>query len=149
MSEAGMSLLCRAAVAALLVACTSTAFADGIEPGLWKIISRMETNGVMSAPQASAKCLTPEQTRDLAATFSPAPRTINSECGPLERDLDGDRLKWKLVCTGQLDMELTGDYTFRDQRQYAGIVRTRTAMGGRPMSDTVTTLYAERVSDCP
>jgi hypothetical protein len=46
-------------------------------------------------------------------------------------------------------MELTGDYTFRDQRQYAGIVRTRTAMGGRPMSDTVTTLYAERVSDCP
>ena len=46
-------------------------------------------------------------------------------------------------------MEVTGDYKFRDQHQYAGIVRTTTAMGGRPMSDTVTTLYAERVSDCP
>ena len=144
-----MSLLCRIAVSAVLVVATSAALADGIEPGLWKIVSRIETNGVMSPPQESAKCLTPEQTRDLAATFSPAPRMINSECGPIERSLDGDRLKWALTCKGQLDMELTGDYTFRDQRQYAGIVRTRTAMGGRPMSDTVTTLYAERVSDCP
>ena len=144
-----MSPLFRVAVVALLVVCTSVALADGIEPGLWKIVSRTEINGVMSPPQESAKCLTPEQTRDLAATFSPALRTINSECGAIERSLDGDRLKWKLICTGQLDMELTGDYTFRDQRQYAGIVRTRTAMGGRPMSDTVTTLYAERVSECP
>ena len=144
-----MPILCRVAVAAVLVAHASTAFADGIEPGLWKIFSRIETNGVIGPQQESTKCLTPEQTGDLAVTFSPAPRTINSECVAIERTLDGDRLKWKLVCKGQLDMELTGDYKFRDGRQYAGIVRTRTAMGGRPMSDTVTTLYAERVSDCP
>ena len=149
MSDARLSLPCSVVVASLLAVCASTAFADGIEPGLWKIISRIETNGVMSPPQESTKCLTPEQIRDLAVTFSPVPRTINSECGPIERSLDGDRLKWKLSCTGQLNMELTGDYTFRDRRQYAGIVRTRTAMGGRPMSDTVTTLYAERVSNCP
>ena len=46
-----MSLLCRIAFSALLVVPTSAALADGIEPGLWKIVSRIETNGVMSPPQ--------------------------------------------------------------------------------------------------
>jgi len=144
-----MSLRYSVAVSAVLIVCTSAAFADGIEPGLWKIISRIESNGAVSPSRESAKCFTAEQARDLVATFSPAPRMINSECAPLESSLDGDRLKWKLTCKGQLDMEVTGDYKFRDQHQYAGIVRTMTAMAGQPMSDTVTTLYAERVSDCP
>jgi hypothetical protein len=148
-----MSLLCRfvaaAVVSASLALLASNASADGIEPGLWKIISRIEANGAMSPPRESSKCFTAEQAKDLVATFSPAPTTINSECGKPESSLDGDRLKWKLVCKGQLNMEITGDYTFREGRQYGGIVRTTTSMGGMPMNDTVTTLYAERVSDCP
>jgi hypothetical protein len=144
-----MLLLCRLLAIAAIVCWTSHAFADGIQPGLWKIISRMEANGAMSPSQQSAKCFTAEQARDLVTTFSPAPMTINSECGKLESSLDGDRLKWRLVCTGQLNMEITGDYTFRDGTQYAAIVRNKTSMGGMPMGDSVTTLYAERVSDCP
>jgi hypothetical protein len=144
-----MSLVCRLFVIAAIALGTTQASADGIEPGLWKIISRIEANGVMSPPQESSKCFTAAQAKDLVATFSPAPTTINSECGKLESSLDGDRLKWKLVCKGQLNMEITGDYTFRDGQQYGGIVRTTTSMGGMPMSDTVTTLYAERVSGCP
>jgi len=140
---------CGVAAAVLLVVSTSTALADGIEPGLWKIISRIESNGAISPSRESAKCFTAEQARDLLATFSPEMRTINSECAPLESSLEGDRLKWRLVCRGQLNMEVIGDYKFRDQNQYAGIVRTTTAMGGQPLSDTVTTLFAERVSDCP
>ena len=143
-----MSRLCRAAAVVLVAVSASGALADGIEPGLWKIISRVESNGATSPSRESSKCFTAAQARDLLATFSPAMRTINSECAPLEASLEDGRLKWKLTCQGQLDMEVTGDYTFRDQHRYAGIVRTRTAMGGRPMSDTITTLYAERVSDC-
>lgn len=143
-----MSLSCRVLVVAVVAFWGSDALADGIEPGLWKIISRVESNGAASPSRESSKCFTAAQARDLVATFSPAMRTINSECAPLEANLEGGRLKWKLTCKGQLDMEVTGDYTFRDQHQYAGIVRTRTQMGGQPMSDTVTTLFAERVSDC-
>ncbi|AMN43484.1 DUF3617 domain-containing protein [Rhodoplanes sp. Z2-YC6860] len=144
-----MSLLCRLLATAAIVCWASHAFADGIQPGLWKIISRMEANGAMSPPQQSSKCFTAEQARDLVKTFSPAPMTINSECGELESSLDGNRLKWRLVCTGQLNMEITGDYTFREGTQYAGIVRNTASMSGMPTSDSVTTLYAERVSDCP
>jgi hypothetical protein len=144
-----MSLLSRFFVAAAIVFYATHVFADGIQPGLWKIISRIEANGAMSPSQQSSKCFTAEQARDLVTTFSPAPTMINSECGKLESSLDGDRLKWRLVCTGQLNMEITGDYTFREGAQFAAIVRNTTSMGGMPMSDSVTTLYAERVSDCP
>lgn len=144
-----MSLLCRLLAGGAVLFCASHAFADGIQPGLWRIISRTEANGATSPSRESSKCFTAEQARDLVATFSPAPTTINSECGKLQSSLDGDRLKWRLVCTGQLNMEITGDYTFREGTQYAGIVRNTTSMGGMPMSDSVTTLYAERVSDCP
>jgi hypothetical protein len=123
--------------------------ADIIEPGFWKIITRIESGGAASPSQQSAKCVTPAQARDVVATFSPAPRMINSECGALEHSLEGTRLRWRLLCTGQLEMELTGDYTFIDPQHYAATVWTRTAMAGRLMSETRTTLYAERVSECP
>jgi hypothetical protein len=131
-----------------LASWVSTAFADGIEPGLWRITSRVETNGVLGPPQISAKCLTPDQTRDLATTFSPVMGTINSECAPIERSLVGPKLSWKLVCKGQLDMELTGDFEFDTPRHYSAKMRTKSAMNGTPMVDLRHTLDAERVSDC-
>jgi len=42
-------------------------------------------------------------------------RHDQSECAPLEASLDGDRLKWKSHCKGQLDMVVIGDYKFRDR----------------------------------
>jgi len=139
----------RAAGFVVFMLATSSTRADVLEPGLWKIITRIETGGVPSPPQHSAKCVTPEQAQDVATTFSPAPRMINSECGAIERSLEGTRLRWRLVCTGQFNMELTGDYTFIDPQHYAATVWTRTAMAGRLMSETRATLYAERVSECP
>src|SRR3569623_204654 len=100
-----MSLLCRLLAPVAIVCWASHACADGIQPGQWKIISRVEANGAVSPSQQSSKCFTAEQARDLVTTFSPAPMTINSECGKLDSSLDGNRLKWRLVCTGQLNME--------------------------------------------
>ena len=136
-------------VMSALALLAAPARADIMEPGLWKIISRIETGGAPSPSQQSVKCVTSAQAKDVVATFSPAPRMINSECGAIEHNLEGTRLRWKLLCTGQLDMELTGDYTFIDPQHYAATVWTRMAMAGRLMSETRTTLYAERVSECP
>ena len=52
--------------AAALLLLSSVAWADGIEPGLWKITTRIETNGVLGPPHETQKCLTAEQTRDVA-----------------------------------------------------------------------------------
>ena len=128
---------------------TSAVHADDIEPGLWKITSRVETGGVPAPPHESQKCLTPEDTRDLAATFSPVSRTINSECAPIERSLVGAKLTWKLVCKGQLDMQLTGDFTFDKPRHYTATVTSKAVMAGMPVANSKTMLEAEWVSECP
>lgn len=133
---------------AILACASSIAFAAGIEPGLWKITHRTETGGVMGPPMESSKCVTPEQVRDLASTFSPIPQTVNSTCAPMERNFDGQKLTWHLVCKGQIDMELTGEFTFDNPRHYSGTVHSKAAMIGQPMLDSKEIIDGQWVSEC-
>src|SRR5580704_13537431 len=140
----------RLALAALLLTTASgVALGDGIEPGLWRVITRTETGGVIGPPHESSKCLTPEQTGDLATTFSPVAGTINSVCAPIERNLSGGKLTWRLVCKGQLDMELTGEFSFDDPHHYTGVVHTKAEMAGMLMVDSRNTLEGQWASECP
>src|ERR1700722_15331754 len=118
-----MSSFYRLIVTVTLVIAASAACADGIDAGLWRIITRTETGGVIGPPHESSKCLTAEQTGDPQTTFSPVPSTINSVCAPIERHLDGHELNWRLVCKGQLDMELTGEFTFDSPHHYTAKVQ--------------------------
>jgi hypothetical protein len=127
----------------------AAAYADGIDPGLWKITTRTQSAGVVGPPHESSKCLTADQTSDLGTTFSPVPQTINSVCAPIERSLNGPLLNWHLVCKGQLDMELTGEFNFDSPHHYTATVRTTASMGGMPMGDTQNMLEGQWVSACP
>ena len=131
------------------LALAAAANADGIEPGLWQIVGQRESSGVKEPPHESTKCLTADETHDLAATFSPIPRTVNSVCAPIERSLNGPRLIWHLVCKGQLDMELSGDFNFDSPHHYTATVRTKAALAGAQMIDTQDTLEGRWVSACP
>ena len=134
---------------AVVVGAASLAVADGIEPGLWKITTRTESGGVTGPPHQNSKCLTPEQTGDLPTTFSPVGRTINSECAPIERSFTGGKLTWRLVCKGQLDMELTGEFNFDSPHHYTATVQTKAAMAGMVGVNSRDTLEGEWVSACP
>jgi len=135
--------------AVVLFLTAATAYADGIEPGLWKIITRTATGGVVGPPMESSKCLTADQTRNLGTTFSPVPRTINSVCAPIERSLEGPRLTWHLVCKGQLDVDLAGEFNFDSPHHYTATVRTKADMAGMPMADSQNMLEGQWVSACP
>ena len=74
---------------------------------------------------------------------------MNSECAPLESSLVAGNLKWKLVCKGQLDMELTGDFNFDKLRHYTATVTSKAAMAGQQVANSKTMLEAEWVSECP
>jgi hypothetical protein len=137
-----------ALTAAALMSLSSMAFADGIEPGLWKITTRVEADGVVGPPRESGKCLTAEETRDLAKTFSPVANTVNSECAPLERSFVDGKLLWKLVCKGQLDMELIGEFHFDAPRHYSARIRNTAMMAGRQVANSLNMLDAQWVSEC-
>ena len=143
-----MSVLRHLALSAAVLLTASGAFADEIEPGLWRVTTRTETGGVIGPPHESSKCLTAEQTHDLATTFSPVPSTVNSVCAPIERSLVKRRLSWRQVCKGQLDMELTGDFNFDSPHHYSGTVRTKASMAGMQMVDSQNTLEGEWISEC-
>jgi hypothetical protein len=144
--------LCAAVLAvattAAVAATVTAAMADGIDPGLWKVITRTETGGVIGPPHESSKCLTADQTRDLTTTFTPVPNTVNSVCSPIEHNLAGDKLTWRLTCNGQLDMVLTGEFTFDSPHHYSGTVRTKAQMAGMMMVDSQNTLEGQWVSEC-
>jgi hypothetical protein len=137
-----------ALIAAILVLVATAASAGGIDPGLWKVISRTETGGVIGPPHESSKCLSVGDTGDLATTFSPVSRTENSVCAPIERSFVDGKLTWRLTCKGQLDMELTGDFTFDAPHHYSGTVRTKAQMGGMQMVDSQQTIEGQWVSEC-
>jgi Protein of unknown function (DUF3617) len=130
-----------------LSASVAKARADGIDPGLWQVTTQSKAEGMVSPPHESTKCLTEDETKDLATTFSPVPRMINSECAPIERKLDGGRLDWHLVCKGQLNVELTGAFNFDSARHYTAMVRTHATIGDQVM-DTLDMLEGRWVSAC-
>jgi Protein of unknown function (DUF3617) len=125
------------------------ALADGIEAGLWKITTVIETGGRVGPPRESSKCLTADQVADLPTTFSPVARTVNSTCEPMARTFDGKKLTWHLVCKGQLDMELIGEFNFDSPHHYTGMVQSRASMGGQEIPGSKNTVEGAWVSACP
>jgi hypothetical protein len=140
---------CAATAAALIAVAASSAFAAGIDAGLWKITTVVRTGAVTAPPRQSAKCLTADDVRDLPATFSPIANTVNSTCAPIQRSFDGEKLSWRLVCKGQLDMDLTGAFDFDSPHHYSGTVNSKASLGGQPLPDSQQTLDAQWVSACP
>jgi len=138
-----------AAAAAFVAFAGSIVLADGIEAGLWKITTTVETGGITGPPRQTAKCLTADQVADLPATFSPIANTINSTCAPMQHSFDGKKLSWHLVCKGQLDMELTGEFNFDSPHHYTGSVESKASMAGQPMPASKNTVEGEWVSACP
>ena len=137
-----------ASTAAAVVLAGSVACAEGVAPGLWRIISRTETGGVIGPPHESSRCLTEDQARDLATTFVPPPSADNASCTPIERSVSGQKLTWHVTCRGQLDMEQAGEFTFDSPHHYTATTRTRATVSGKTMIDSQDTLEGQWVSEC-
>jgi hypothetical protein len=119
-----------------------------IEPGQWKVTGMTAVNGAVSPPQAKARCVTPEQAEDVAKTFGPVSGTINSTCEAPAVEIADKTLKWRLVCRGQLDMEVTGAFNFDTPRHYTATITSQGRMAGALISDVKTQLEGERIGEC-
>src|SRR5262245_47155125 len=137
------------ATCGLLVLVSGGAAADGIKPGLWRVINKPVINGTAGQIQQNMRCLSAADVADLDKTFSPVSRTVNSECERVEHEFTPQRLKWRLQCKGQVDMEVAGDFIFDAADHYTGVVTARSSMGGRPMQDVLTEIEGKRVGPCP
>jgi hypothetical protein len=134
---------------ALVLAATAESGADGLRDGLWQTMQRPEIDGVPGPVQPGMRCLTPEAVADLDKTFSPVSRTTNSTCEQVEHESTPQRLKWRLQCTGQIDMDVSGEFTFDSPEHYTATITARSSMQGRVMQSVRTSIEGQRVGDCP
>lgn len=143
---APLRLALMAAAAAALG--TTIAAADGIAPGEWKLTETVTMNGQASPPQVRTRCLSPEQARDTAATFSPEYRTVNSACERVALTSTATSLNWRMLCKGQLDMDVSGDFVFDAAKHYSGRIISKGAMAGHQIVDTTVAIEGEHIGEC-
>lgn len=135
-------------MAAALAVLPIAAGADGIQPGLWKITTTVVNNGVRSPPQTSARCLTAQQANDLAATFSPRFGGVNTQCEHTQYEKSEQKLKWRLECRGQINMDSAAEFTFFSPLRYTATISTKGWMGNQQIADTQVALEGEFVGAC-
>jgi hypothetical protein len=136
------------AMAAALILAAAGARADGLQAGLWRVTSSPELNGVAQSPGQNMRCLTAAEVADLDTTFSAVSRTTNSTCERVEHEFSPQRLKWRLMCKGQLDMNVAGEFDFDTPEHYTGTITASASMMGRLMQATRVKIEAQRVGDC-
>ena len=133
---------------ALLAPAVATAAETSIEPGQWKVTTNTTMNGGTLPPQVKARCLSAEQAGDVGQTFGPTVGTVNSNCERTEFEATGQKLKWRLKCTGQMDMDVAAVFDFDSPRHYTAIILTRGYMAGALTNDVKTELEGEHVGAC-
>jgi hypothetical protein len=121
---------------------------DGIEPGLWQITETIIMNGNRTPSQMRTRCLSAEQAGDTAATFSPEYRTVNSDCERAEFSSTTSRLKWRMLCKGQLDMDVSGAFTFDTPKHYSAKIESKGSVAGQTMVETSVTIDGEHLGEC-
>jgi len=131
----------------LLLAC-GAAYADGLEAGYWKVTSSPEINGQAAPSNERMRCLTPAEVADLGKTFSPEANTVGATCARVEHELTATSLKWRLTCTGQVNIDIAGAFAFETPQRYSAEVRTQMTMAGQTIASRVK-IEGERVGECP
>jgi hypothetical protein len=135
-------------VAALCLAGPAYAQSERIDAGLWKVTTRLVMNGAPMPVEVKNRCLSPEQAGDLTGTFGPQVASVNTECKS-ERSMQNGRLQWQMQCRGQIDIDVTGDFTFDNVRHYSATVATKAFMAGRKVADSSAAIEGEYTGACP
>jgi hypothetical protein len=134
--------------AALTAIAASDAHADGLDAGLWRSVQTPTLNGIAGPPRETMRCLRDADVNDLNRTFSPVYGTTNSACEQTEHEFTPQRLKWRLQCRGQLDMDVAGEFVFERRDRYTATIVASSSMLGKLMQETHTRIEAERVGEC-
>ena len=131
-----------------VVALSASAQSERIESGLWKVTTRLVMNGNPMPVEVKNRCLSAEQAGDLAGTFGPEVTSVNTECKS-ERAFKGGRLQWTMQCRGQIDIDVSGDFSFDNAKRYSATVATKAFMGGRKVADSSAAIEGEHAGACP
>lgn len=122
---------------------------DAIEPGLWKISTKVLLNGNPTPVEVKTRCITAEQASDVVKTFSPAFAVVNANCERDEPKFEGGKLSWRLVCKGQMDTDVSGEFNFSNPKHYTAVVVTKGWLAGQQVVNSSAAIEGEHAGACP
>ena len=143
-----IGLILAGCVVASTAALQGEARTEGLQAGLWHSVQTPILNGIVGPPRESKRCLRAADVNDLSRTFSPVFGTTNSACERVEHELTPQRLRWRLQCRGQLDMDVAGEFVFERPDRYTATIVAISSMLGKTMQEVQTRIEAERVGEC-
>jgi hypothetical protein len=129
-----------AAVLAAALVASATSFAQG-KDDLWEVTMKMEMPGMpMAMPAQVHRVCVAKNHKDEDLI----PRRDN--CRVLDSNRSGNKLAYKMKCTGDEPMDVSGEMTYGSQ-SYEGRMRMMTTSGGQAM-EMGQTFAGRRVGDC-
>ena len=117
--------------------------ADGIREGMWEITSSMEMPDMpMKMPPMIVKhCYTKEDVKDQKKMIS-----RDNNCTVTDFKSSGNKVSWKMKCTGQGAGTFSGETTFSGD-SYESVMKMQSdAAMGKPMTMKV---KGKRLGNCP
>ena len=120
---------------------------DGPKPGLWRITTSTDAMPAGPAPTTVETCVT-NASFEAPATTASAPGV---DCTTQAFSRQGDAMVGSTTCTMQGGMKtevntrVTGDFSSR----YTMVATSKVTGAPMAMPDTVVTINAERLGDCP
>jgi hypothetical protein len=129
-----------AAVAASALLACAPALAQGRDD-LWELTLRMEMPGMpmAMAPQVHRMCVAKSHNDE-----DMIPKRGN--CRMIDSRRTGNKVSYRMSCTGNEPMEVTGETTYGSDA-YEGRMRMTTTSGGQSM-EMMQTYSGRRVGDC-
>jgi hypothetical protein len=129
----------RLLAAASLCVLSASAVADERPGNLWKTTSQMVMEGVPMPPQ-------PPQTTQLCTAKEwnqPPPPPAGQTCTQTDFERSGNKVTWKVQCTGEMEMSGDGEITFESPDSYKGEIKLDA--GGMNMTIRLT---GEKIDEC-
>lgn len=133
----------------LLLLCTAllmplSAAADALQEGLWEVTVRMEIAGqpATAEPLVVRQCINQQSPQDLVAKLTGA----GGGCQVSDLRQEGNRARWNMTCSGQIELTGTGDVTLSGDG-FDGTLNAMIGMGGTTVP-ILQTFGARRVGDC-
>lgn len=110
--------------AALLMPAAVLAAGSPMQEGLWEISSTMSMPGMpyKIPPTKVTHCYSKEDLRDSQKTIPPQ----QGDCKVTDMKSSGNRVTWKLVCTGQSAGKGEGEIVYRGATAYEGKMKMET-----------------------
>jgi hypothetical protein len=117
--------------------------AEGMRPGMWETTTTMDMPGMpmKMAPTTVKHCYTAEEVKDQKKVIS-----SNKDCTVTDVKRSGNKVTWKMTCTGQNPGTFSGETVFSGD-SYVSTMQME-SQGGQGMSVNMK-VEGKRVGNCP